>query len=163
MPYNGRVKEYPRHVGDDVIPLPELEVAPALDVAMEDAGWKTASRGVARVAWPYDFNIGPLVEHAVLAGHHDGYLYLGITVDRLLSEHLVVVSTPDMKNAGVVAVTDDGMVFREYGTGDAIEETPVEGVHDESFTRFACLWTNFLIAGKRDCVSDWAWADGTPR
>jgi hypothetical protein len=136
VPYNGRVKEYPRHVGDDVIPLPELEVAPALDVAMNDAGWKTASRGVARVAWPYDFNIGPLVEHTVLAGHYDGYLYLGITVDRLLSEHLVIVSTPDMKDAGVVAVTDKGMVFRVYGPGDAVEETPVEGFHDESFTRF---------------------------
>ena len=60
VPYNGRVKEYPRHVGDDRLPLAPLSSRPKLDGNLDDACWSAASRGVVRVASPDDFDRGPL-------------------------------------------------------------------------------------------------------
>ena len=139
VPYNGRVKEYPRHIGDDRVPLPPLASAPKLDGKLDDPCWGRASRGVARVAWPYDFELGPLVEHVVLAGRKDDDLFLAIRMKRLLSAHVTVVSRADGEGCGVVAYTKNGLVFNTYEPegrrGTKLKNsTPIEGAHDETLT-----------------------------
>ena len=140
VPYNGRVQEYPRHVGDDRLPLPPLSSAPALDGKLEDACWSEASQGTVCVAHPYDFDRGPLVTEAVKAGWREDSLYLAIRTDRLLSAHLVVVSAGDWQGGGVVAVSDRGLVFNTYvaenGEVKLEKSIPVEGAFDRSLTCF---------------------------
>jgi len=138
VPYNGRVKNYPRHVGDDHLPLPPLASAPKLDGALDDPCWRTASRGVARVAYPYDFDIGPLAEYAVSAGWKGGDLYLAVQTSHLLSSHIAVVSTTDGGGCGVVAYTNKGLVFNSHAPkGRAAElkgSMPIEGAFSEDLT-----------------------------
>ena len=133
-----REKRYPKHVGDDHLPLPPLAQEPRLDGRLDDACWAEASRGVVRVAYPYDFEHGPLVTCSVTAGHRDGDLWLAIRTDRLLSGHLAVVSTSDGQGSGVVAYTNEGLVFNTYvPDGRAVklkQSSPVEGALDESLT-----------------------------
>lgn len=136
VPYNGRVKEYPRHVDDDRLPLPPLASAPQLDGNLDDPGWAGASRGVVRVAWPYDFEQGPLIEYAVTAGHREDDLYLAIRTNRLLSSHLAVVSSPGGESVGVLVCTGDALVLRTYDRGGLAQSTPVEGGFDKSLSRF---------------------------
>ncbi|NQT51565.1 hypothetical protein HQ576_05925, partial [bacterium] len=140
VPYNGRVKNYPRHVGADRLPLPPLAAAPTLDGSLDDAAWQTASRGVARVAHPYDWDGGPLVEHAVSAGVHGDYLYLGIEMNRILSSHIAVVSSTDGSGCGVIAYTKKGLVFNTHepkGRGaEQKASEPVEGAFDKTLTRW---------------------------
>ncbi|MHC4180352.1 MAG: hypothetical protein ACYSWU_22850, partial [Planctomycetota bacterium] len=143
VPYNGRVKEYPRHVGDDLLPLPPLASVPKLDGKLDDPCWAGGSRGVVRVAWPYDFEQGPLVEYAVTAGHLRGDLYLAIRTDRLLSSHLALVSCPDGSGAGtaaqrwsMVTCTKDGLSLRTYDRGRLTQSTPVQGKSDKSLSCF---------------------------
>jgi len=114
VPYNGRVQDYPRHVGDDVLPLAALAQAPVPDGQPAEPCWEDASRGVVRVAWPYDFAAGPLVEVAVRAGLWGEHLCLAIEASRILSGHLVVVSAGDGTGCGVVAVTPTGLEFRRF-------------------------------------------------
>ncbi|MHC4406185.1 MAG: hypothetical protein ACYTG0_41650, partial [Planctomycetota bacterium] len=116
VPYNGRVKEYPRHVGDDRLPLPPLSTGPRLDGRPDDPCWAEASRGVVRVACPVDFDEGPLVSCSVSAGRHDGHLVLAVQASRLLSRYLAVVSTADGRGCGVVACTSEGLVFNTYSS-----------------------------------------------
>ena len=130
VPYNGRVKEYPRHAGDDVLPLPPLSAAPKMDGRLDDPCWAGASRGVARVADPYDFECGPLVECAVSAGWNDDRLLLGIQVSRLLSTHAAVVSAADGRGCGVVTWTEQGPVFTTCDK--APKSVPLEGKFDAS-------------------------------
>lgn len=136
VPYNGRVKEYPRHVEDDCLPLPPLSSVPTLDGHLEDPGWTEASRGVVRVAFPYDFEAGPLVEQEVWAGRRSEDLYLAIRTDRLLSSHVAVVSSADWQGWGVVALTPEGLVFNTYTNADGnvrLERTtPLEGAFELS-------------------------------
>ncbi len=137
VPYNGRVKEYPRHVGDDSLPLPSLVDVPAIDGLIDDACWTRASRGVARVAHPYDFELGPLVETAVTAGHNGDNLYLAITTNRLLSSHVAVVSSGDGGDIGVLRFAAQGFVFDTYKTdGKLKKSTLVEGAANESLSCF---------------------------
>ncbi|MFW6163211.1 MAG: discoidin domain-containing protein, partial [Planctomycetota bacterium] len=141
VPYNGRVKHYPRHVGDDHLPLPPLASEPKLDGQLDDPCWQAASRGVARVAHPYDWEQGPLVEHAVTAGRKGDDLYLAIEADRLLSSHVAVVSSADGGGCGVVTYTRAGLVFRTYEP-TARRKTeikgaePLEGAWNGALTRF---------------------------
>jgi hypothetical protein len=114
VPYNGRVTEYPRHVGDDRLPLPPLSSAPVLDGTLDDACWSEASQGIVRVSKPDDFDAGPLVEQSVLAGRSGTDLCLAIRVNRLLSSHLAVVSSADWSGCGIVAITPDGLAFNTY-------------------------------------------------
>lgn len=132
VPYNGRVKEYPRHAGDDLLPLPPLPEAPQLDGKLDDACWTRASRGVARVAAPEDYARSPLVEHAVSAGWKDDDLFLGIQTSRLLSSHVAVVSAGDGKGCGVVTWTGTGPVFTTCDS--ARRTTPLEGRFDKTLT-----------------------------
>jgi len=133
-----REKRYPEHVGDDRLPLPPLSDEPRLDGRPDEPSWAQASRGVVRVAQPYDFDAGPLVTHAVTAGHKDGHLWLAIQTDRLLSSHLAVVSTSDGQGCGVVAYTKEGLVFNTYapeGRGVKLDQSrPIEGKLDDSLT-----------------------------
>lgn len=116
VPYNGRVKQYPRHVGDDRVPLPPLSSAPDIDGRLDDACWREASRGVARVAYPYDFATAPCVEHAVTAGWKGSDIYVAVRVDRILSSHVAVISTGDWRACGIVVHTKTGLVFNSYST-----------------------------------------------
>jgi Hydrazine synthase alpha subunit middle domain/F5/8 type C domain len=140
VPYNGRVKEYPHHVGDDRLPLPRLASAPSLDGVCDDACWEGASRGVARVAFPRDFDKGALANHAVTAGWHAGYLYLHLEFNQLLSRHLAVISTADGQGCGVLVHKDDGLYFEQYapeGRRAKLDtSTPVEGAFDDALTRW---------------------------
>jgi len=131
VPYNGRVKEYPRHVGDDRVPLVGLSSPPVLDGRLDDSCWQGASRGVARVADPYDFARGPLVCSAVWAGVHGEDLYLGIQTDRLLSAHVAVVSLPDGQACGVLTWSEKGLRFNTFAEGGKlVDSRPVEGGSD---------------------------------
>ncbi len=131
VPYNGLVKEYPRHVGDDTLPLPPLSSSPDLDGRLEDACWGETSRGVVRVAHPYVFERTPLVEHEVHAGWRDDTLYLGVRVDQVLSSHIAIVSSADWNGCGVVAITDDGLAFITYDSAfEIVQTTPLRGAHD---------------------------------
>ncbi len=141
VPYNGRVTEYPRHVGDDWLPLPPMATKPALDGDLSDACWLDASRGVARVADPYDFDQSPLVEHIARAGHDDESLYLAIRTDRLLSGHVAVIYPIGWHEASVLAITGDGLVLNKYEregdqSASLVETIPVEGAHSADLTRF---------------------------
>jgi hypothetical protein len=139
VPYNGRVKNYPRHVGDDRLPLPPLAAAPTLDGQLDDDAWQQASRGVARVAHPYDWETGPLAEYAVRAGVKDEHLYLAVRTNKLLSSHIAVVSSADGGGCGVVAYTKDGLVFRSYapkgrrGT-QMKDKAPLDGAFSEDLS-----------------------------
>ncbi len=138
VPYNGRVQEYPHHVGDDVLPLPPLSQSPKIDGKLDDSCWAAASRGVARVAWPYDFGTGPLIECAVQAGRFGDDLVLAVRTNRLLSSHVAVVSTTDGQGCGVLAATKTGVVFNQYepdGQGMKLAAAKaVEGASDASLT-----------------------------
>ncbi len=146
VPYNGRVKEYPRHVGDDHLPLPPLPSAPVLDGDLGDACWQVASRGVARVAHPYDFEAGPLVNHEVTAGWRGDALYMAIRVDRLLSRHVAVVSSGDWRGCGIVVCGRNELMFNRYKPDGTVRtSTPVEGAFDRSHQRFEfCLPLSLL-------------------
>ncbi|MGQ9733012.1 MAG: discoidin domain-containing protein [Candidatus Zipacnadales bacterium] len=140
VPYNGRVKEYPRHVGDDRLPLPPLSVAPKLDGSFEEACWHDASQGIVRVAHLADFDAPPLVEHTLQAGRYGRDLYLRLQVDRLLSSHLAVVSSGDWQGCGVVVLTPEGFVFNTYrmeGYETKLDESrPLAGVYSTDLTCF---------------------------
>ncbi|MCA9418322.1 MAG: hypothetical protein KC917_18755, partial [Candidatus Omnitrophica bacterium] len=137
VPYNGRVKEYPRHRGDDTIPLPNLESAPILDGSPDDECWERSSRGVVRVAHMAGFNQSPCVEHMLYAGRHDGNLFLFLRIDRLLSSHLAVISNSDGDGIGVVAYQKEELAFLTYdGNGNVVETTPLEGGYDDYLTAF---------------------------
>ncbi len=138
VPYNGRVKEYPRHVGDDRLPLPPLAGVPKLDGSLDDACWSGASRGAVRAAWPYDFQRGPMATYSVAAGRHGDHLCLAISTDRLLSSHVAVISRADGEGAGVVAITAKGLVFNTYEPDGATlkQSTPLDGAFDKALKRF---------------------------
>ncbi len=145
VPYNGRVKEYPRHVGNDNLPLAPLVGDLKLDGKLDDECWQTASRGVVRVAWPYDYATGPLVETSVWAGYTKSEdaksdkaqdLALAFETNRLLSGHLAVISDGQGGERGVLALTTDGVVFRRYKTGLKLEkEVSLRAGFNESRTR----------------------------
>ncbi len=136
VPYNGRVKEYPRHAGDDSLPLPPVTRPPKFDGVLDDACWREASRGVARVAFPYDSDLAPCVSYEVWAGWRDTDLFLAVQTDRLLSSHLAVVSTPDMKACGVIVCNEDGLAFNTYLNRKVDRSTPLDGAFNEDLTRF---------------------------
>jgi hypothetical protein len=138
VPYNGRVTEYPRHVGDDVLPLPLLSAMPKLDAAFDEDCWQQASRGTARVAFPYDFATNPLVEYAVRAGRSGGNLCLAIETSRLLSPLVAVVSSRDWSGVGVVEWSNEGLTFNRYAKGRLPERLPIEGASNEARTCFEC-------------------------
>lgn len=141
VPYNGRVKEYPRHVGDDRLPLPPLAAEPMLDGNLDDACWAGASRGVVRVAHLAEFEKSPLVETAVWAGWKEKHLYLAFQTDRLLSSHVAVVSSTDGQGCGVVTLEKEKLVFKTY-VGDnqhrvQLDQTrPIEGAYDPTLCRW---------------------------
>ena len=139
VPYNGRVKEHPHHVGDDRIPLPALPSAPKLDGVLDDDCWQVASSGSAQVAHiPANFDAGALVNHAVAAGHIGGDLYLGLRFDRLLSSHIAIVSTTNGRGCGVITITKKGIVFAQYeargNRARLVDSQPLDGVFSKDFT-----------------------------
>ncbi len=132
VPYNGRVKQYPRHAADDVLPLAPLLGVPQLDGRLDDACWQFASRGVVRVAYPYDFARGPLAWTAVAAGHDQEHLFLGLTVTHLLSSHLAVISSGDGSGLGVLVLDHDELRWNTYRPdGQLADSIKVEGAWDQ--------------------------------
>jgi hypothetical protein len=154
VPYNGRVREYPRHVADDRLPLPPLTSAPRLDGKLDDPCWADASQGAARVADPYDFDRGPLVVYTVRAGWREDSLFLAIHTDRLLSGYVAVVSGGDWQGGGVVAIADQGLAFNTYvaenGQVKLDKSTPVEGGFDKGITSFEMRLPLSLFPGCRE-------------
>ena len=155
VPYNGRVKEYPRHAGDDRLPLPPLSSTPRLDGRLDEPCWRDASRGVVRVAYPYEFDRGPLVNYGVRAGRIKDDLYLAIRTDRLLSAHLAVVSSTDWQGAGVVTFAGQDVVFNTYTTDERRrpvlqESTPVDAAHNDTLTCWEIRLPLSLFPGCRD-------------
>ena len=150
VPYNGRVKEYPRHVGDDRLPLPPLASAPVIDGCRDDACWQEASQGVARVAFPYDIEMAPLIEHRLNAGWRGDDLFLYLRTDRLLSRHVAVISGADWDGCGVVVCAEDGLVFNTYTKGKVDESTPIDGAHDPALECFEMRLPLALFPGCRD-------------
>ncbi len=69
-------------VVQDRIPLAELSSAPELDGRLDDACWQSATRSIARVAFPDDDRDSPQAEYSVWAGRHQGWLYLAFQTDR---------------------------------------------------------------------------------
>jgi hypothetical protein len=135
VPYNGRVKDYPRHAGDDVVPLAALPAAPTLDGQLDEPCWERASQGVGRVAWPYEFDTGPLLQTTVQAGIVGDQLCLAVATDRLLSAHLAVVSAGDGEGCGAVTLIAGGSLeFRRFRkNGENVELSgaePVQGTLD---------------------------------
>ncbi len=149
VPYNGRVTEYPHHVADDALPLAPLSAAANLDAILDDRCWNDASRGVVRVADPYDFAGGPLVEYAVSAGYKGDDLYLAIRATRLLSGHVATISRTDGESLGVLAVTEKGLVFNTYQpNGRLAKSEAVQGAIDRSLT---CVEAKLPLASFTDC------------
>jgi hypothetical protein len=109
-----RQKVYPAHAPDDRLPLAMLSRAPRLSGPADDPCWAGASRGVARVADPYDFQRGPLVEQAVQAGWFGEDLFLAFQFDRVLSSHLALVSTGDGASAGILVLAGRQLLFQRY-------------------------------------------------
>ncbi len=137
VPYNGRVKEYPRHVADDRLPLPWLAAAPQLDGKLDDACYTGASRGVGRVAYPYDFERGPLVACAATAGWRGQDVYLAIEVDRLLSRRVAVISGGDWAGGGELAIRGHELVFNTYtSNGKLAKRQSVDGGFSRDYRRF---------------------------
>ncbi|HUT25486.1 MAG TPA: discoidin domain-containing protein, partial [Sumerlaeia bacterium] len=136
VPYNGRVKEYPRHAPDDRLPLPPLSSEPTIDGRPDDACWREASRGEAREAFPYYFDSSPCMTHAVTAGRRSGDLFLLIQLDQLPSRHVAVVSAGDLKGCGAVALEDEGCVFRVYDGMGNVKTTPIECAANADLTCF---------------------------
>lgn len=112
VPYNGRVTEYPRHVGDDVLPLPELASPPK--IGRRPRWLEGGSRGVVRVADPLNWEQGPLAEIELWAATCGGNVYLCLGMDRLMSRHLAVVSAGNGADPGVVVLDGDGLAFNTY-------------------------------------------------
>jgi len=149
VPYNGRVKEYPRHVGDDALPLPPLSAEPTLDATLDDVCWDEASRGVVRVADPYDFAGGPLVEYAVSAGCKEDCLFLAIRASRLLSGHVATIGRTDGEGLGVLAITEKGLAFNTYQpNGQRDKSVEVHGAVDRSLT---CVEARLPLTYFPDC------------
>lgn len=140
VPYNGRVKEYPHHVGDDTLPLPSVSAPPELDGALGDACWGGASRGAVRVAYPFDFSATPLVTTDIWAARQGGSLWFALRTDRLLSSHVAVVSSADMQGCGVVEVTRKGLVFNIYKPEgrdlEVSKSVPLQGAYNRELTQF---------------------------
>ena len=130
VPYNGRVKEYPRHVGDDRIPLPILSSAPKLDGRIKDSCWREASSGVVRVAYPFGFDASPCVEHCLFAGRYEDNLFLAVEASRLLSGHLLIVSGGDKNNVALLTSREKGVGLRVFTPGRKARSHPVEGAVD---------------------------------
>jgi len=153
VPYNGRVIEYPRHVGDDQLPLPPLAGLPTLDGQLDDACWNDASRGVVRVVSLGEFKEGPLVEPSVRAGWHGEQLLLAIQTDRLLSGHVAVLSTRDGRGCGVVACSQNGLVFNTYVSDGPYKvkldrSRPIDGALNRTHT---CCEIRLPLAWFPDC------------
>lgn len=83
-------------VVQDRIPLAELSSAPELDGKLDDACWQSATRSIARVAFPDENRDSPLAEYSVWAGRHQGWLYLAFQTDRP-ANRIAVISTPDAR------------------------------------------------------------------
>lgn len=153
VPYNGRVKEYPRHVGDDRLPLPSLSNPPKLDGKLDDACWAQASRGTVSVVHLDEFDEGPLVNTTVRAGWNGQDLLLAIETDRLLSGHVAVISTTDGRGCGVVAYGKTGLVFNTYvldgpRKANLAKSTPINGAFNEALT---CCEMRLPLAWFPDC------------
>ncbi len=143
VPYNGRVEEYPRHAGDDVLPLPALS---------DLSDWRVAaSQGTVRVASPYDWDNGPLVCFRVWACRMDADFLFAVEADRLLGRRLAVISDGAGNDCGVLEYADGQLTFNTYRkSGDKIELASsriVEGTFARNPARFEFRLPQSLFPG----------------
>lgn len=128
-PYPKQV--HPQRIPEDVLPLGQMTTAPTLDGKLDDAAWKSASRGTVYVAQPDNWEAGPLVTQAVMAGIIGDQLYLALDNSRTLSRSLAVVGQNDGVGLGVITWTKEGLVLKQKDG----KTTPVEGVFDPQTNR----------------------------
>jgi hypothetical protein len=127
VPYNGRVTEYPRHVGDDVIPVPTLGGTPDLNAVIGADEWSGASMGTVRVAFPDDFEEGALVEHRLRAGIDGSDLHVAVEANRLLNGRVLLVSTQGWDSHVCLDLIDGSLMLRSFEVDGAIaEERPAD-------------------------------------
>ena len=109
-----RVWQYPEHVAEDILPLPELPSAPDLAAPAPAGAWSRASRGVVRAAFYAPFSVGPMIEQSVWAGRSGASVYVSVQANRMLSSHVAVLSSGDWSGCGVLAMEGQGLRFRRY-------------------------------------------------
>ena len=113
----------------DILPLPDLPSAPALDGCGTNAAWRACSRGVARVGRITDWASSPLVEQSVEAGVSGGCLYAAIEGKRFFSANLSVVGVPGTAVRGMLSRGESGLVFTRLDVKNARPE-PVKGAYN---------------------------------
>ena len=111
----------------DILPLPDLPMAPVLDGSGTNTAWRACSRGVARVGRITDWASSPLVEQSVEAGVSGGNLYAAIEGKRFFSANLSVVGVPGTAVRGLLAHGESELVFTRLDVKNARPE-PVKGV-----------------------------------
>lgn len=127
VPYNGRVTQYPRHVPDDLIPVPPLHSAPVIDGVLGQDEWTHASKGTVRVAYPDNFDAGALVEHHLRAGTDGEDLCVALEASRLLCGRLLLVSTGDWSAHASLELDGERVVARTFeADGTLAAEREVE-------------------------------------
>ena len=147
------MEQYPRHVGDDELPLAALGEPPQLDGKLSDRCWSGASRGVVRVARLAGFERGPLVSYAVQAGVVQDQLYVALQADRWLSRHLATVVRGDGTALGLVVATDSGLALHRYRPdGELASSSSIDGAVDQQtgdceFRLPLSLWPDWQQSG----------------
>jgi len=137
VPYNGRVKKYPRRVMEDRLPLPRLKRPPLLDGSLNDPFWDLASGGGVCVTDPSIHGKTPLVQTSLFAGRTQDTLYLGLQTNRLLSSHLAVLSDEKMEDCRVLRYTPEGLRLSRYsGDEEFLEDVALQGECSRSLDRF---------------------------
>ena len=121
------IQRHPIRVPSDVTTLVRVSEVPILDGRLDESVWHRVSDAAVRVAKPGTFNEGAAVDYTVRAFLSDDRLYVAVSTNRLLSAHLAIFQTA--KGGGVVAVTRDKLVWRNYvGNDNGIaNDVPLEG------------------------------------
>ncbi len=134
----------------DILPLPDLPVAPVPDGSGTNAAWRACSRGVARVGRITDWASSPLVEQSVEAGVAGGCLYAAIEGKHFFSANLAVVGVPGTGACGMLAHDKSGLVFTRLYSRNA-QPKPVKGVFnaEKSRVEFALPLSEFPDAAKK--------------
>lgn len=129
----------PKQQPENILPLPTLKSAPNFAAPSDSdenrAFWKSASAGSVRVFAPGNFDAGPVVEQSAAAAISGNNLYLRISGNRFLSEHLALVSSESLPARGFLVFVEGQLRWKQIdplGGRGANESLPLEGRFDEA-------------------------------